>query len=80
MSAKVGHIVTKNRPEHYRGYIPVKSIHLSNGDECFTTLYQEDHRIQKNNPVDYCSEWGKQLCSRYTNYCPNCGAKMEEMP
>lgn len=25
---------------------------------------------------EYCSECKKRLCSRFRNYCPNCGAKI----
>lgn len=30
------------------------------------------------NPVDYCSECGKRLDDTFQNFCPNCGAVMEE--
>ena len=30
------------------------------------------------NPVDYCSECGKRLDDAFQNFCPNCGALMEE--
>lgn len=27
--------------------------------------------------VAYCGRCGKRLCSRFTDYCPNCGARMD---
>ena len=65
-----GQPVYKNRPEHYDTYA---EVHLYDGD----VLYKREHHIAENNPVAYCPECGKRLCTRFTNYCPNCGALMD---
>ena len=70
MSGKIGHPVTRNRPEHYESFIRVR-------EESGVVLYRRELHTYENNPVDYCSECGKRLCSRFTSFCPNCGAKME---
>lgn len=28
--------------------------------------------------IPYCGNCGKRLCSRFMNFCPNCGGKVDE--
>ena len=46
---------------------PVVHGHWIRQDESFT-------RFKCSNP-----EWGIENCSGFENYCPNCGAKMDEV-
>ena len=34
--------------------------------------------LDKINWAEYCPICGKRLCSRFTNFCPSCGAKMDK--
>lgn len=67
-----GHPVYHNRPVHYEHYEMVQQT--ENGEP----LYKRQYYTLQDNPVAYCSECGKRLCSRFTSYCPNCGADMRE--
>lgn len=66
-----GRPISKERNETLakfeRVYIPTV------GGEFYQKIY-EDVKV----PVDYCPECRKRLCSRFANYCPNCGAKMDK--
>ena len=68
-----GHPVYHNRPVHYEHYEMVQQT--ENGEP----LYKRQYYNLQDNPVAYCSECGKRLCSRFTSYCPNCGADMREV-
>ena len=66
------HPVIKRRPyrsEHF------KEVKLSEEGE---VLYRKIVTIHENWTDDYCSACGKKLCSRFTNYCPNCGRPLTE--
>lgn len=41
------------------------------------TLYLKRIFVDEKSRVMYCPACGKRLCSRFDNYCPNCGAKMD---
>lgn len=66
-----GHPVSKNRPCQ-RVYYEETSV-LDNGEPIYRMVTSTD----EGEHVDYCSVCGKRLCSTFTNYCPNCGAKMD---
>lgn len=68
-----GHPVYHNRPVHYEHYEMVQQT--ENGEP----LYKRQYYTLQDNPVAHCSECGKRLCSRFTSYCPNCGADMREV-
>lgn len=67
-----GHPVTKNRTMAY------ETIHFAGTREDGESIFTIKTKVPENSPVDYCSICGKRLCSRFTNYCPNCGAKMDK--
>ena len=68
---KHGNPIVKNRHEIYEVYKPfpetIKGVRV----------YVKEFLFNSHNPVLYCSSCGKRLCSRFTDYCPNCGAKMD---
>lgn len=66
-----GSPVYHNRPARYEHYEMVQQT--ENGEP----LYKRQYYILQDNPVAYCSECGKRMCSRFTSFCPNCGAKMD---
>ena len=66
-----GHPAYHNRPAHYEHYEMVQQT--ENGEP----LYKRQYYTLQDNPVAYCSECGKRLCSRFINFCPNCGARMD---
>lgn len=66
-----GSPVYHNRPARYEHYEMVQQT--ENGEP----LYKRQYYILHDNPVAYCSECGKRMCSRFTSFCPNCGAKMD---
>lgn len=66
------HPVIKRRP--YRSEC-FKEVKLSEEGE---VLYRKIVTIHENWTDDYCSDCGKKLCSRFTNYCPNCGRALTE--
>ena len=53
-------------------------IYLQAGEENGEILYKRYVYVDKTDWVEYCSACGKRLCSRFNNYCPNCGAKMDK--
>lgn len=61
-----GHIVKKKRV--------IGRVEHHKCPECSHT-WQKDKRCKIDEWL--CSECGKVLAHNYTNYCPNCGAKME---
>ena len=63
--------VYHNRPARYEHYEMVQQT--ENGEP----LYKRQYYTLQDNPVAYCSECGKRMCSRFTSFCPNCGAKMD---
>lgn len=67
-----GHVITKNRPTTYY------TLHFVGTRENAEPIYTIEKKELECNPVDYCSVCGRRLCSRFTNYCPNCGAKMDK--
>lgn len=66
-----GSPVYHNRPARYEHYEMVQQT--ENGEP----LYKRQYYILQDKPVAYCSECGKRMCSRFTSFCPNCGAKMD---
>lgn len=68
---KHGYPVYHNRPTRYEHY---EMVHETDSGE---PLYKRQYYKLQDNPVGYCSECGKRLCSRFINFCPNCGAKMD---
>ena len=66
-----GSPVYHNRPARYEHYEMVQQT--ENGEP----LYKRQYYTLQDNPVAYCSECGKRMCSRFTSFCPNCGAKMD---
>lgn len=40
-------------------------------------LYVKRTILDEKNYAMYCPACGKRLCSRFKNFCPNCGAKMD---
>lgn len=68
---KYCHPITRNRCGTVTRYEPTDSA--SSHDE---QLYRKIVYTPEYDPVEYCSECGKRLCSRFRNYCPNCGAKI----
>lgn len=52
-------------------------IYLQEKEENGEILYKRYVYTDKTDWVEYCSVCGKRLCSRYNNFCPNCGAKMD---
>lgn len=64
---KRGHIVTKKRV--------IGGVENHKCPEC-SCKWQTDNRVKVQELL--CSECGKILADNYLNYCPNCGAKMEE--
>lgn len=67
-----GQPVYHNRPARYEHY---EMAHQTENGE---PLYKRQYYKLQDNPIAYCSECGKRLCSRFSNYCPNCGADMRE--
>lgn len=63
--------IYKNRPKWYNRYCRVGET--LDGK----LLYQKKRKFLERNLVAYCSSCGKQLCSRFANFCPNCGAKVD---
>lgn len=63
--------VYRNRPVRYDQY--VETGKLENGEP----LYRREQKLLEDNPVPYCGICGRRLCSRFMNYCPACGAKVD---
>lgn len=61
------HPVIKRRPYRSEKF---KEFKLSEDGE---VLYRKIVTIHEDWTDDYCSACGKKLCSRFQNYCPNCG-------
>lgn len=40
-------------------------------------LYLKRVMVDEESYAMYCPACGKRLCSRFTSFCPNCGAKMD---
>lgn len=59
-----------NRPEYYEKYVPAQPLDT---DE---PLYKRVVMFNDINPVAYCSSCKSRLCSRFTNFCPNCGRQV----
>lgn len=66
------HPVIKRRPYRSETF---KEAQLSEDGE---VLYRKIVTIHEDWTDDYCSACGKKLCSRFTNYCPNCGRPLTE--
>lgn len=63
--------VRKHRENKVFVYVPVTGQNEP-------ALYKRYVYVDRTNWVEYCSICGKRLCSRFNNYCPNCGAKMDK--
>lgn len=63
--------VLRNRPSRHERFEEAK---LEDGE----ILYRKYVYVDETDWVEYCPVCGKRLCSRFNNFCPNCGAKMEE--
>ena len=61
----------KYRPERHERYEEYGVN--ENGDK----LYIKRIFVDEKSYYMYCSACNKRLCSRFINYCPNCGAKMD---
>lgn len=55
------------RTERYEAY----GIN-ENGETLFRKIIWTDEKVW----AEYCPFCGKRLCSRFVNFCPNCGADM----
>ena len=66
-----GHPVYRNRPACYEHY------EMTDQRENGEPLYRRHYYLLQDNPIAYCSRCGKRLCSRFEDYCPACGAKMD---
>lgn len=62
--------VLKYRPQRYERY---EEIGLNEKGEM---LYLKRVYVDEKNYAMYCPVCGKRLCSRFTNFCPNCGTDM----
>lgn len=71
VEVKHGNPIVKNRPEYYKVYKPFPETIKGK------SVYVKEFHFYSDNPVLYCYSCGKRLCSRFTDYCPNCGAKMD---
>lgn len=71
VEVKHGKPIVKNRPEIYEVYKPFPE--RINGNP----VYAKEFHFTSDNSIMYCYSCGKRLCSRFTDYCPNCGAKMD---
>lgn len=60
--------VLKYRPQRYERY---EEMGLNEKGEM---LYLKRVYVDEKNYAMYCPVCGKRLCSRFTNFCPNCGA------
>lgn len=63
--------IYKNRPEWYDQY------HRIGETQDGEPLYRKKRKLFENNPVAYCGICGKRLCSRFMDFCPACGAKVD---
>lgn len=59
------------RPERFERY---EEYGLNDKGEM---LYLKRVFVDEKNYAMYCPACGKRLCSRFKNFCPNCGAKMD---
>ena len=59
------------RPERYERY---EEYGLNGNGEM---LYLKRIMVDEKSYAMYCPACGKRLCSRFTSFCPNCGAKMD---
>ena len=59
------------RPERYERY---EEYGLNENGEM---LYLKRVFVDEKSYAMYCPACGKRLCSRFRNFCPNCGAKMD---
>lgn len=66
-----GKPIYNNRPEWYDSYR--KTGETQDGE----LLYRKERKLLENNPVAYCGVCRKRLCSRFMNFCPACGAKVD---
>ena len=66
------HPVKRARPSQYERF---EKVNLAENGEA---LYRKIVTISEKTTVEYCSACEKRLCSRFTNYCPNCGRPLTE--
>lgn len=59
------------RPERYERY---DEYGVNENGEM---LYVKRVFVDEKSYAMYCPACGKRLCSRFINFCPNCGAKMD---
>lgn len=71
-TSPVGHRkpVIKQRPEKYERY---DQYCLNENGEM---LYLKRIFVDEKSYAMYCPACGKRLCSRFMNFCPNCGVKI----
>lgn len=62
--------ILKYRPQRYERY---EEMDLNEKGEM---LYLKRVYLDEKNYAMYCSDCGKRLCSRFTSFCPSCGADM----
>lgn len=63
--------VLRQRAERYERY---EEFGLNENGEM---LYLKRIFVDEKSYAMYCPACGKRLCSRFINFCPNCGAKMD---
>lgn len=63
-------LVRRYRPERYERYEPCGI------NEDGQTLYLRRTFVDEKSYAMYCPACEKRLCSRFTNFCPNCGVKI----
>lgn len=61
----------RNRPQRYEKY---QEYGLNENGEM---LYLKRVLVDEKSYAMYCPCCGKRLCSRFINFCPNCGARMD---
>lgn len=63
--------VLRYRPERHERYEPCGMN--ENGE----TIYLRRTFVDEKSYAMYCPACGRRLCSRFKDFCPNCGAKMD---
>ena len=72
-----GYRIAKLRPKKVEVFEEAQPGYGEKRNNSGEMLYRKRTVIDEYNHEDYCSICGKRLCSRFINYCPNCGAKMD---
>ena len=67
-----GKPITKIREVTITEYHEARGVFASDGSNVYIK-----NMVHAKVPYDHCPVCGAVLCSRWHNYCPNCGAKMD---